>query len=113
MRRAGRVDANHADIVAALRFFGASVVPTGGVGDGFPDLLVGYFGETYLIEIKDGSKSPAERRLTPAQEKWHREWKGDPVFVAKSAAEAVAYVFGFVSYEGEPWKKGGASDGKE
>jgi len=106
------VDVNQKDVVAALRFFGASVTPTSMLGEGLPDLLVGWMGCTILIEVKDGAKSAAERKLTPAQERWHREWKGRPVFVAKSAAEAVAYVFGFVP-EGEPWKKGGASDGKE
>jgi hypothetical protein len=106
MRRAGRTDANHADVVAALRFFGATVVPTGGVGDGFPDLLVGHLGRTYLIEVKDGAKTPSDRCLTPAQVRWHESWKGDPVYVAHSPEMAVAYVFGFVP-EGEPWKKGG------
>jgi hypothetical protein len=109
VRRAGRVDANHGDVVAALRFYGASVVPTGGVGDGFPDLLVGSIGRTFLIEVKDGDKPPGERRLTKDQERWHAEWKGEPVFVATSAAHAVAFVFGFVP-EGTPWRKGVKSE---
>lgn len=109
MRRAGRVDANHGDVVAALRFYGASVVPSGGFGDGFPDLLVGHQGHTFLIEIKDGEKPPSERRLTKDQERWHREWKGEAVYVALSAAHAVAFVFGFVP-DGTPWRKGANTD---
>lgn len=108
MRRAGRTDANQSDVVTALRYYGATVQPTSMVGDGVPDLLVGVGGRTFLIEVKDGSKPSAARKLTPAQEKWFSEWRGEPVFVAESAAVAVAFVFGFVP-EGEPWKKGGSN----
>jgi hypothetical protein len=103
---AKRVDVNQQDVVLALRFFGATVVVTSHVGVGFPDLIVGYHGRTFLLEVKDGKKGAAAK-LTPAQEKWIKNWQGEPVFVARSAAEAVAFVCGFVP-EGEPWKKGAA-----
>ena len=64
MRRRGRVDENHTAIVDLLRGFGCSVVSTAGVGDGFPDVVVGFQGVTHLIEIKDGEKSPSRRKLT-------------------------------------------------
>lgn len=103
---AKRVDVNQQDVVAALRFFGATVVLTSHVGNGFPDLIVGYHGRTFLLEVKDGKKGAAAK-LTPAQEKWIQNWKGEPVFTARSTAEAVAFVCGFVP-DGEPWRKGGA-----
>lgn len=42
MRKYGRTDSNHAEIAAALRKAGASVVSLASVGNGCPDLLVGF-----------------------------------------------------------------------
>ena len=102
--RARRVDENQAETVAALRYFGATVVVCSHIGAGFPDLLVGHRGRTFLLEVKDGKKGAAAK-LTPAQVKWLAEWRGEPVYVPRSTAEAVAFVMGFVP-EGEPWKGG-------
>lgn len=88
MRRAGNIDANQPSIVRVLRAVGASVQVLSGVGQGCPDILVGFRGRSFAIEIKDGSKPPSERRLTPDQEKWHREWRGD-VHVVKDESEAL------------------------
>ena len=92
MRQRGRVDANHADIVDLLRGYGCSVFSTAGVGDGFPDLVVGFQGVTRLIEIKDGEKSPSRRRLTDDEEEWHATWRGDPVCIIESLRDADALV---------------------
>lgn len=97
MRRAARQDANQPAIVAALRAIGCSVSDTSGVGDGFPDLAVGYRKRTTLLEVKDGSKPPSGRELTPAQVKWHIAWRGQ-VSVVTSVEEAIAAV----SAEGAP-----------
>jgi hypothetical protein len=52
MRRAARVDANAIQVISALRASGAYVWIIG-----LPvDLLVGYKGHTFLMEIKDGPK---------------------------------------------------------
>jgi Holliday junction resolvase len=67
MRRAARVDANHAEITHALRQCGWTVHDTSGVGGGFPDLVVGKAGRLVLVEIKDGAKKPSARRLTKAE----------------------------------------------
>lgn len=75
-RRAARVDANQKEIVLALRKAGYSVTPVHTVGDGFPDLAVGKYGRTWLVEIKDGAKPPSKRKLTPDEEKWHLNWQG-------------------------------------
>lgn len=76
MRRAAKVDGNQSDIVAGLRTIGASVQILAAVGKGCPDLLIGYRGVNYTLEIKDGSKPKSETKLTPDQVKWHTEWRG-------------------------------------
>lgn len=55
---------------------GATVQPLHTVGRGCPDLLVGYGGTNYLLEVKDGLKSPSQRKLTPDEQTWHDEWRG-------------------------------------
>ena len=52
MGRNARVDINHNHIVDALRNVGASVVSLAPMGRGVPDLLVGFRGVNYLLEIK-------------------------------------------------------------
>lgn len=81
MRRAARVDSSHGAIVAALRAGGATVQSLAAVGDGCPDLLVGLYGHNLLVEIKDGTKPPSARRLTPEQERWHAAWTGQVAIV--------------------------------
>lgn len=93
-KHAGRTDANHTAVKTALGGMGCSVQSLGMVGDGCPDLLVGYRGQTFLVEVKDGAKSPSERKLTAAQERWHRWWTGATVIVAKSPDEAIEAVCG-------------------
>jgi len=72
----GRVDRNQPMIVKGLRQIGASVQSLATMGGGCPDLLVGYQGENYLMEIKDPDAPKNKRDLTPDQVKWHAEWKG-------------------------------------
>jgi hypothetical protein len=91
MRRAARVDGNQAQIVAALRSLGCSVQMLHAVGAGCPDLLVGVAGQNLLIEIKDGSRKPSARRLTPDQQVWHTSWGGQAAIV-QSLEDAIAIV---------------------
>jgi hypothetical protein len=72
-----RTDSNHAEIIKALRKIPKlSVFSTHEVGKGFPDIVIGYKGINYLIEIKDGNKPPSARKLTPDEVKFHHEWHG-------------------------------------
>jgi hypothetical protein len=68
MRYAARVDKNQEQIVSALRAVGAYVWIIG-----LPvDLLVGYKGHTFLVEVKDGPR----KRLTALQEDFFANWSG-------------------------------------
>ena len=87
MRRAAKVDDNQGEIVAALRAAGCSVTSLASVGRGCPDLVVGRAGVTYLLEVKDGSKPPSKRRLTPDEKAWHGAWRGQ-VAVVESVQDA-------------------------
>ena len=91
MRRAARIDANQPEIVAALRGVGASVQPLHMVGGGVPDLLVAHRMQTYLIEIKDGSKPPSARKLTQDQIQWHDDWRA-PVHIVETVADALRVI---------------------
>lgn len=72
-----RTDRNQAEIINALRKIpNLSVFSTHEVGKGFPDIVVGYKGINYLIEIKDGNKPPSARKLTPDEVKFHSNWHG-------------------------------------
>ena len=86
------MDDNQAEIVRWLRAAGATVQSLAAIGAGVPDLLVGYRRQSFLLEIKDGSKTPSQRRLTPAQVAWHRTWVGLPVAVVECAEDALAAI---------------------
>lgn len=76
-----KIDANQSHIVTTLRAVGATVQSLAAVGNGVPDLLVGFRGMNYLMEVKDGSKPPSARRLTKDQMIWHKAWNGGVVVV--------------------------------
>lgn len=92
MRRAARVDRNQSEVMAALRTVGATVHSLAAVGNGVPDLLVGFRRGTYLLEVKDGTKKPSARELTTDQIAWHLEWSGGPCVVVNSVGEALAAI---------------------
>jgi hypothetical protein len=73
-----RLDANHAEIVRALEAAGATVEPKGPL-----DLLVGFRGANYLIEVKT-----AKGKLRASQERFLADWRGQAV-VVRSAQEAL------------------------
>lgn len=93
MRKAAKTDRNQAEVVDALRQVGASVQSLAATGKGCPDLLVGYRGINYLMEIKDGDKPPSARELTIDQTHWHSLWRGS-VYVVKSVDEALKILKG-------------------
>jgi hypothetical protein len=91
-----RRDACEAIIVTALRAVGASVQQLDGAG--LPDLLVGYEGRTYLLEVKDthgkqgrGMKKTATG-LRETQERWWASWRGATPIVVTTADEALVAI---------------------
>lgn len=83
-----KVDSNQTRVVKALRELGATVQHLHAVGKGCPDLLVGYKGGNYLLEVKDGEKAESQRKLTPDQVIWHYDWKGQ-VAIVTSPRDAI------------------------
>lgn len=79
---AKRRDANEPEIVQALRAHGATVIFL----DEF-DLLVGYKGNDYKIEVKT-----PKGKLTESQKKMIETWKGSPLHVVRSVDEALSIV---------------------
>jgi hypothetical protein len=84
MRHAKKVDANQEQIVSALRAAGAYVwiisLPV--------DLLVGYKGHTFLVEIKSTSK----KRLTPLQADFFENWCGGTLARVNDAESALRMI---------------------
>ncbi len=84
MRYAARVDANQDQIVSALRAAGAYVWIIG-----LPvDLLVGFRGHTFLVEIKSGSK----RRFTALQADFFSNWSGSTLCRIDSPESALRMI---------------------
>jgi len=89
MRRIARIDANQHEVVDVFRRMGFSVLFLHQVGGGCPDILIAKNWQSYLVEIKDGKKSPSKRKLTIDQEKFHETWNGD-IFIVESVEEAIS-----------------------
>jgi Holliday junction resolvase len=80
-----RIDTNHKEIVAALRQAGATVVSLAAMKHGIPDILVGYNGETILMEIKRDAKA----KFTPDQLEFLGKWKGGAISRVDSVDAAI------------------------
>lgn len=102
------IDKNQPEIVKAVRATSASVAHTHTLGKGFPDIVVGIDGLSLIgnfkkkevlealsdvkglrilegvnlmVEIKDDSKPPSKRKLTPDEVEWHEKWQGQIAIV--------------------------------
>ena len=78
-----RTDHNQAEIVKALRDVGATVQDLHLVGHGCPDILVGFRGKNYVMEIK-----MPKGTLEADQRDWIGEWQGK-THVVRSVDEAL------------------------
>jgi hypothetical protein len=94
MRKFAKLDANHRAIASALEGIGCSVISLAPLGNGAPDLLVGFRGRTICLEVKDGSKPPSARRLTPLEKAFFARWRGGDLFVVDSIEDAIERVKG-------------------
>jgi Holliday junction resolvase len=84
--RAHRRDLNQSATVRALRDAGATVVITADVGGGFPDLVVGWRGKTYLVEVKNLTQ------LSEKQLEFIERWRGGPVIVLRTVDDVVRFL---------------------
>lgn len=78
--RAKKVDTNHKEIIKALREIGASVFDTSSLGRGFPDIVVGWQGVNYLVEIKTPKGKPTEQQIN-----FFVKWLGQAVLVRSAS----------------------------
>ncbi len=93
MRRKAKVDDNQKSVVASLRQIPhLSVAVMSAVGQGFPDLIIGYKNINLLIELKDENKTASRRKLTAAQKIFHEEWNGQ-IYVCKNFEEILSVLF--------------------
>lgn len=87
-RQAARIDANQPEIVKALRKLDGVSVELDK-----DDLLVGYKGATYWIEIKTSAKA----KVKESQKKLLREWQGH--YAICWTVEMVMYEIGYLKPE--------------
>ena len=99
MRRAAKADAAQAEIVKALRKIGARPYY---VKEPL-DLIVGYRGANYLLEVKD-----AHGTLTKAQTDFIAAWPGQHAIV-RTPEEAIAAIMGIDGSAGHHPDAGGQS----
>lgn len=90
-RRRAAADRNQPEIVAALRKAGCTVQHIHVIGMGCPDILVGFRGNNFLMEIKDGMASNYAKRLTEDEKHWHALWRGN-VNIVESVEQALKVV---------------------
>lgn len=91
---AGRIDENQPEIVKALRGAGATVSSLANVGNDVPDLIVGYRGVNYLIEVIGDAKFKRFKKnggLSEGQLEWHTLW-GGRVAGVRTSEQALAYI---------------------
>jgi len=85
---AKRVDENQKQLIHTFIALGASVLNLSRVGQGCPDLLIGYKNKSVLVEIKKDSKST----FTEPQIKFMQEWRGGAVSRIDSVDAAIRLI---------------------
>jgi hypothetical protein len=79
-RLAARVDDNHAEIVAAFRKLGCSVLDIHQLKN-CADLIVSKNKRTVIVEVKDGKKPKSARHLTAGEREFFAGWRGESAIV--------------------------------
>lgn len=82
---------NQTAIVRGLRAAGCTVQILSPVGKGCPDLLIGFKGHNYVVEVKRPELRGKKRELTPLEQEWISEWRGQ-VDVVHDLDEALRVV---------------------
>lgn len=91
-------DKLHNEICHRLGLFpGITVWDTHDVGGGFPDIVVGFRGKTYLFELKGDPP-----KLTASEKQWHSIWKGHArIYASNDASVIVDGILTEIGYPGE------------
>ena len=71
---------------------GATVEPIQSANAGCPDLLVGLFGLTELVEVKPSVGETRRRELRESQVEWHARWKGRKPVTVRTLQDCAALV---------------------
>jgi rhamnose utilization protein RhaD (predicted bifunctional aldolase and dehydrogenase) len=83
-----RVDENQKQIIYTFIALGATVLNLSRVGEGCPDLLIGFKNKSVLVEIKKDSKA----MFTEPQVKFMQNWRGGPVSRIDSVDAAIRLI---------------------
>ena len=83
-----RVDSNQQQIIHTFIALGASVLNLSRVGEGCPDILIGYKKHSVLCEIKRDNKAP----YTESQVKFMQNWRGGPISRIDSVDAAIRLI---------------------
>ena len=83
-----RVDENQKQIIHTFIALGASVLNLSRVGEGCPDILIGYRNQSVLREIKRNEKAP----FTEPQIKFMQNWRGGAVSRIDSVDAAIRLI---------------------
>jgi hypothetical protein len=79
-------DTHHNESCDFLYQIGFSIDDSSARGGGRQDVSVGACGVDFRLEFKTGDEP-----LTPAQEKFHREWRGRKIEILRSLSETKAW----------------------
>jgi len=88
MKYAKRVDENQNLIKHSFIALGASVLDLSRVGQGCPDLAIGYKGKMVLVEVKSSNKA----NFTEPQLKFIGKWKGGAINRIDSVEGAIRLI---------------------
>lgn len=72
-----------------MRTAGAYVIDTSKMGNGFPDLIVGFRGVTLLMEVKNPKTQYGRAGLNKRQKSWHAGWTGGALSVVDGPEAAL------------------------
>lgn len=89
MKRRGKKDANHDEIVEAFQRVGCTVAQLHDTGvPGWPDLVVGCIGVNHLVEVKSLDSAYGRAGLNANQSAFARDWRGGKVWICTSTTDA-------------------------
>ncbi|AHX16192.1 hypothetical protein CH75_06405 [Dyella jiangningensis] len=93
MMRHSKKDANHDELVSLFERLGCTVAQMHACGvTGFPDVVVGSIGRSWLVEFKSPESRYGRAGLNDNQSAFARDWRGGRVYVATNADDVIELV---------------------